>query len=53
MNDDDLIQTTIDGIFATWEAFLAHSMDVKFNPTLRDFGMITSKKKEEFEIEIV
>ena len=40
VDDDDLVQTTVDGLPNSWETFLASVSDVKISQTLRDCGMI-------------
>ena len=47
VDDDDLVETIVDGLPNSWETFLASVSGRENQP---NFGMIAWKKKEEFQV---
>ena len=47
VNEDDLIQSIVDGIPTSWETFIATINGQDEQPTSIDFGIISSKTKGE------
>ena len=53
MDDDDLVQTTVDGISFAWEDFLVVVSGHEVQPNFEILCTIACRKKEEFEKEMV
>ena len=47
VNEDDLIQSIVDGLPTSWETFIATINGQDEQPTSIDFGIISSKMKGE------